>query len=47
MKTEAVQDNIEVQARMLIDVLGMFHGGDPNGVKRGDIVTLPEADALR
>jgi hypothetical protein len=43
MKTQ--ENNTEVPVRMLIDIMGGFHGLE--GVSRGDIVTLPEMDALR
>lgn len=39
------ETSADVNVRMLIDVLGTFHGLD--GVKRGDIVTLPAMDAIR
>ena len=37
--------NNEVDVRMAIDIMSTFHGLD--GVKRGQIVSLPETDALR
>jgi hypothetical protein len=43
MKTGTKTD---VRVRMLIDTTSTFHN-NPDGVKRGDIVALPEADALR
>lgn len=46
MKTQAPQEDPQVQVRMLDTVLGNFYGY-PNGVKRGDIVSLPEMAALR